>query len=90
MEWPGVIGCAEDFQTIADSLVEHAWALAPGLSEQTKSVYLIRSDGDFVFSMAQDKVFRFPVGTEVITYYGKEPVFEEATKDWQSQTRIDH
>lgn len=90
MEWPGVIGCAADFQTIADTLVEHAWALAPGLSERTKSVYLIRSDGDFVFCRPHDKIFRFPTGTEVITYYGTEPLYEDATKDWQSQTRIDH
>jgi hypothetical protein len=90
MEWPGVIGCAADFQTIADSLVEHAWALAPGLSERTKSVHLIRSDGDFVFCRPHDKIFRFPTGTEVITYYGTEPLYEDATKDWQSQTRIDN
>lgn len=90
IEWPDVIGCAEDFQAIADSLVAHAWFQDPNLSEQVKSVYLIRSEGDFVYGMKKDGTFCFPEGTEVTCYYGPGFTYEEATLDWQSQTRMDN
>lgn len=90
IEWPDVIGCAEDFQTIADSLVAHAWFQDPDMSEQVKSVYLIHSEGDFVYGMMKDGTFRFPEGSEVTRYYGPDFTYEEATLDWQSQTRLDN
>lgn len=90
IEWPDVIGCAEDFQTIADSLVAHAWFQSPGYSEQVKAVYQIRCEGDFVFGYTEDGTYRFPEGSEVIRYYGPDFSYTEATLDWQSQTRIDN
>lgn len=90
IEWPGVIGCAEDFQTIADSCLEHMWFMSPSICEQVKNIYLIRSEGDFVFGLAPDRTVRFPIGTEVTAYNAPEPIYAEATLDWQSQTRIDY
>ena len=92
IEWPGVIGCAEDFQTIADSAVEHMWFQDPKTSEQVKEVYLIRCEGDFIygFDWNHGATLIFPEGTEVTSYFGSEFTYEEATLDWQSQTRIDH
>ena len=89
IEWPGVIGCAADFQTIADSCVEHMWFMSPSICEQVKNIYLIRSDGDFVFGIGKDRSMRFSIGTEVTAYYAPEPVYAEATLDWQSQTHMD-
>lgn len=90
IEWPGVIGCAEDFQTIADSIVEHCWFMSPAHCEQVKSLYRFRADGDYILGMVKDGTRCFPVGTDVTAYYAPEPIFAETTLDWQSQTRIDN
>ena len=90
IEWPGVIGCAEDFQTIADSIVEHCWFMSPAHCEQVKSLYRFRADGDYILGMRKDGIRCFPVGTDVTAYYAPEPIFAETTLDWQSQTRIDN
>lgn len=90
IEWPGVIGCAEDFQIIADSIVEHCWFMSPAHCEQVKSLYRFRAEGDYILGMVRDGSRCFPVGTDVTAYYAPEPVFAETTLDWQSQTRIDN
>ena len=91
IEWPDVIGCAEDFQTIADSMVEHCWFMAPNLCEQVKYVYRIKCEGDFIIGAVDQEGHRiFPVGAKVTAYYAPEIFYEEATLDWQSQTRIDY
>lgn len=89
IEWPQMIGCAEDFQTIADSAMEHMCFYSPQYYEKVKEIYLIRSEGDMVYK-ADLQGCIFPVGTEVTAYYGPEPRYVETTLDWQSQTRIDH
>lgn len=92
IEWPDLIGCAEDFQTIANSAVEHMWFQAPSLSEQVKEVYLIRCEGDFVYGINRkdNRTLVFPEGMDVTSYFGTEFTYEEAALDWQSQTRIDY
>ena len=78
-----LIACAEDFQIIADSIVEHY-----GIPDQIKEVHLVRSHGDYVSGVAYDMP-AFPEGTEVIEYYGDGFVYERAFLDWQSQTRME-
>lgn len=90
IEWPGVIGCAEDFQIIADSIVEHCWFMSPAHCEQVKSLYRFRAEGDYILGMEKNGTRCFPVGTDVTAYYAPDPVFAETTLDWQSQTRIDN
>jgi len=84
--WPGLIGCAESFQTIADSiLVDMKF---DGDNYVTPdSVYTIRSPGDLLVKTSANPVF--PEGTEVTRYYGADFSYAETTHDWQSQTRMD-
>lgn len=89
IEWPEVIGCAEDFQTIADSCMEHMAFRTQFDCQYLTGIYRIRSEGDFVLGGGPNFTYRFPEGTEVTRYYGPEFSYAEATLDWQSQTRID-
>lgn len=88
IEWPDMIGCAEDFQTIADSAMEHMCFYSPQYYEKVKEIYLIRCEGDLVYGTGPQGVI-FPEGTKVTAYYGPEVTYVETTLDWQSQTRID-
>jgi beta-galactosidase GanA len=88
IEWPEMIGCAEDFQTIADSAIEHMCFYSPQYYEKVREIYLIRCEGDMVYGRGPQGLI-FPEGTEVTAYYGPEPTYVETTLDWQSQTRID-
>lgn len=88
IEWPEMIGCAEDFQTIADSAIEHMCFYSPQYYEKVREIYLIRCEGDMVYKSDPQGCI-FPVGTEVTAYYGPQPRYVETTLDWQSQTRID-
>lgn len=85
---PDLIAAAEDFQTIADSLVANE-NLGSGFP--IDQVYLIRSSGDFVtggLEKGKDFYQLFPVGTEVTEYYGNGFGYQVASLDWQSQTRM--
>lgn len=88
IEWPEMIGCAEDLQTIVDSAIEHMCFYSPQYYEKVKEIYFIRCEGDLVYGTAPQGVI-FPEGTDVIAYCGSEPTYVETTLDWQSQTRID-
>lgn len=83
--YPNVLGCAEDFQDIADSLVEH---MKLGDGKLVNHVHLVKSPGDFV----QGEGGRYyPKGCEVIPYYGiKKITYFEAGYEWDTQTRIDY
>lgn len=83
-----MIACADDFQTIADSLTEY---MSFGSGELVNFVHRIKSPGDLAFAMCEyDRYITFySVGAEVIRYCGNEVVYQETSIDWQSQTRID-
>lgn len=74
--------CAEDFQTIADSLTQY---MRLGDQELVNYVHLIKSPGDLAFGMVGNTEI-YPVGTEVIRYYGPDFAYQETSYDWQSQT----
>lgn len=79
---PELTLCAEDFQTIADSLTQY---MRLGDQELVNFVHLIKSPGDLAFGMVGNTEI-YPVGTEVIRYYGPDFAYQEASFDWQSQT----
>lgn len=79
---PELILCAEDFQTIADSLTQY---MRLGDQELVNFVHLIKSPGDLAFGMVGNTEI-YPIGTEVIRYYGPDFAYQEASFDWQSQT----
>lgn len=84
------IACAEDFQTIADSIKNHFYGTHWPNGEHSKAigeVYLIRSEGDFVVGSAYPHL-AFPEGTEVTKYYGKTFIYLPSVLDWRSQTRM--
>ena len=81
-----LIVCADDFQAIAESLTEY---MQLGDEKLVNLVHLVKSPGDFVMGVDYDQVAVYPVGTEVISYYGPDFVYKEVSFDWQSQTRTD-
>ena len=68
------------------------WFQSPTLSEKVKEVYLIRCEDDFVYGIDKkdNRTLIFPEGMDVTSYFGTEFTYEEATLNWQSQTRIDY
>lgn len=84
--FPAVLGCSDDFQNIADSMMQQ-WIL-PFDQKFINQVHLVKSPGDFVDG--QGGRF-YPTGTEVIPYYGvKNITYVEAGYEWDTQTRIDY
>lgn len=83
--YSGLLGCAEDFRDIADSLTEN---FTLGDKKYVNQVHLVKSPGDFV----DGKGGRYyPVGTEVIPYHGVTNItYQEAGYEWDTQTRIDY
>ncbi|MBQ7895815.1 MAG: hypothetical protein IJ364_04580 [Oscillospiraceae bacterium] len=84
--YPTVLGCAADFQDIADSLVNN---MSLGDKEFVNMVHLVNSTGDLPVGMRGNKPL-YPDGCDVIVYYGGDITYAEASLDWQSQTRIDY
>ena len=83
--YPEVLGCAEDFQAIADSLVEN---MRLGDRKPVTQVHLVKSPGDYVNGEG-GKIY--PIGCEVIPYYGvKYITYQEAGYEWDTQIRIDY
>jgi hypothetical protein len=83
--YPNVLGCAEDFQEIADSLVAH---MKLGDGKLVNHVHLVKSPGDYVRGEGGKY---YPIGCEVIPYYGiKKITYFEAGYEWDTQTRIDY
>lgn len=83
---PTLLWCAEDFQEIADSLVNN---MRLGDRELVDRVMLVKSPGDFVFARRGENAL-YPEGCEGTLYYGYGIEYEKATLDWISQTRIDY
>ena len=83
---PTLLWCAEDFQEIADSLVDN---MRLGDRELVDRVMLVKSPGDFVFARRGENAL-YPEGCEGTLYYGYGIEYEKATLDWISQTRIDY
>lgn len=80
-----LICCAEDFQTIADSIVQHMPLEDDVL---TDTVHLVKSPGDCVQGYRGKY---YPIGCEVIPYYGEQDItYIEAGYEWDTQTRIDY
>jgi hypothetical protein len=81
-----VICSAEDFQSIADSIVAGVdWGFP------IEEIFLIRSPGDIVQGKKQvgkTLITLFPIGTEVTAYYG-EFEYHKASLEWKSQTRME-
>ena len=84
--YPEVLGCADDFQKIADSLVSN---MRLGDRKLVDRVHLIHSPGDFVFGRQGVKDL-YPEECQVIEYYGYGVAYGKTTMDWISQTRIDY
>lgn len=83
--YPNVLGCAEDFQSIADSLMEN---MQLGDKKPLNLVHLVKSPGDFVRGEGGRY---YPIGCEVVPYYGiKDITYLEAGYEWDTQTRIDY
>lgn len=79
-----LVCCAEDFQTIADSLVTN---MRLDQNELVNHVHLIKSPGDCVRGDGK----YYPIGCEVIPYYGEQDItYIEAGYEWDTQTRIDY
>lgn len=78
--------CASDFRTIADSLTEY---MSFGSGKLVNLVHRIKAPGDLVCGHKDRDTWIYPIGTEVISYYGSDFVYQETFIDWQSQTRID-
>ena len=87
-DWPSEMICAaEDFQTIADSLMEY---MTLGDGKKPEMVHLVQSPGDFVVS-GRGKQRLYPEEYTVTEYYGFGFTFGKADAlDWQSQTRLDN
>jgi len=83
--YPSILGCAENFQDIADSLTAH---MLLGDGKNVNVVHLVKAPGDFVHGGQANKIL-YPKGCEVTEYYGNGFAFAKAKLDWQSQTRID-
>ena len=84
--FPAVLGCSDDFQDIADSIIAQ-WIL-PIDKKHVNQVHLVKSPGDFVDG---ESGRCHPIGTEVVPYYGiKDIVYIEAEYEWDTQTRIDY
>lgn len=79
---PELLACADDFQLIADSITQ---CMRLGDQELVNYVHLIKSPGDFAMGMSGN-IEIYPVGTEVIRYYGPDFGYQETSYDWQSQT----
>lgn len=86
-DWPSEMICAaEDFQTIADSLMEY---MTLGDAKKPNLVHLVQSPGDFVVGVrGQQRLY--PEEYTVTEYYGFGVAYAKAdVLDWQSQTRLD-
>ena len=79
---PELLACADNFQLIADSITQ---CMRLGDQELVNYVHLIKSPGDFAMGMSGN-IEIYPVGTEVIRYYGPDFGYQETSYDWQSQT----
>ena len=75
----GFIVCADNFQDIADSMIEQTGC------EPYTVIYTVTSPGDFVGGNG-----RFPVGTNAVCWYGTESVeyFWFVEHDWVTQENI--
>lgn len=86
-DWPSEMICAaEDFQTIADSLMEY---MTLGDGKKPNLVHLVQSPGDYVVGgRGQQRLY--PEEYTVTEYYGFGFVFGTADElDWKSQTRLE-
>ena len=84
--YPDVLGCADDFQEIADSIVKN---MRLGDGKLVNRVHLINSPGDHVFGRQGNKEL-YPKECQVVQYYGYGVTYGKTTLDWISQTRIDY
>jgi len=75
-----ITGCAEDFQVIADSIVEISKVHD---NETIDTVHLIKSAGNFLVKES-DKIQVYPHDTEVIEYYGDGFTYADPTYCWES------
>ena len=87
-DWPSDMICAaEDFQTIADSLMEY---MTLGDGKKPELVHLVQSPGDYVVG-GRGKQRLYPEEYTVTEYYGFGFAFATADAlEWKSQTRIDN
>ena len=83
--FPDVLGCAADFQDIADSLLEY---MLLGDETQLNMIHLVNAPGDFINGKENNKMV-YPEGYTVTEYLGTGYTYGKTTMDWQSQTRID-
>ena len=73
-------GCAENFQDIADSIIDIYFSATP---ESTNTIHLIRSDKDFFFKASGNKLV-YPHDTEVTAFYGKDFAYADPNYRWES------
>lgn len=83
--FPDVLGCAEDFQDIADSLLEN---MRLGDDVELNMIHLVNAPGDFI-NGKENNLMVYPEGYQVTVYCGIGYTFGKTTMDWQTQTRID-
>ena len=82
--YPGLLGCSEDFQDLADSIMEFM-RLEDG--RLPNLIHRVKSPGDFISGEGGKY---YATGIEVIPYYGNmNIIYVDATLEWESQTRID-
>lgn len=86
-DWPSEMICAaEDFQTIADSLMKY---MKLGNGQLPNLVHLVQSPGDYVVG-SRGGMRLYPEECTVTEYYGYGVAYGQATAlDWKSQTRLD-
>lgn len=76
-------GCGEDFQIIADSIMDIAKNYNSAMPESTDTIHFIRSSGDFFFKKSGSKLI-YPHDTEVTVYYGKDFSYADPYYRWES------